>query len=198
MINSNENLKKCRCEIVQVIENFSQDRKCKDGLCPLRKCCRKDNHLKNLDKTKIYNEQNRERRNKYLENKRETDVNFRFISNRRSRIYKLLKGMTKQLSTKDILGIDIILYRKWIEWQMTPEMNWTNIELDHIKANCMFDVSKVEELREAFNWKNTQPLLKEVHQQKGIKFNFLDYQLQFIKAYEFIKLNEERFNENIH
>ena len=72
---------------------------------------------------------------------------------------------------------------------MTPEMNWTNIELDHVKPVCMFDVSKDEELREAFNWKNTQPLLKEVHQQKGSKFNFLDYQLQFIKAYQFLKLN---------
>ena len=37
--------------------------------------------------------------------------------------------------------------------------------------------------------------MKEVHQKKGIKFNFLDYQLQFIKAYQFLKLNEEgRFN----
>ena len=192
MSNSNEILDKCcRCEIIQVVENFSKDRKCKDGLCPLCKCCRKVYYFKNLDKIKIYNEQNRERRNKYLKNKRETDVNFRIITNTRSRIYESLKGMTKQSSTKDNLGIDINLYRKWIEWQMTPEINWTNIELDHIKPFCMFDVSKDEELREAFNWKNTQPLLKEVHQQKGIKFNFLDYQLQFIKFCQFLKLNEE-------
>ena len=60
----------------------------------------------------------------------------------------------------------------------------------------MFDVSKDEEKKLAFNWKNTQPLLKEVHQQQGIKFNSLDYQLQFIKAYQFNKLNdsEERIN----
>ena len=195
MSGSNENLKKCcRCEIVQVIENFSKDRKCKDGLCPLCKCCRKDYYLKNLDKIKIYNEQNRERRNKYLKSKRETDVNFRLFSNTRSRIYKSLKGMTKQSSTKDILGIDINLYRKWIEWQMTPDMTWDNIEIDHVKAFCMFDVSKYDELREAFNWKNTQPLLKEVHQQTGTKFDFLDYQLQFIKAYQFLKINEEGLN----
>ena len=106
--------------------------------------------------------------------------------------------MTKQSSTKDILGIDIETYKKWIEYQMTPEMNWSNIETDHLKAICLFDVSKDEELREAFNWKNTQPLLKEVHQRKEIKFNFLDYQLQFIKAYQFLKLNDqERFKEKI-
>ena len=94
--------------------------------------------------------------------------------------------------------MDIDLYRKWIEFQMTPEMNWSNIEIDQVKAICLFDLSKDEELKEAFNWKNTQPLIKKDHELKGTKFNFLDYQLQFIKAYQFIKLNEERFNENLY
>ena len=76
-------------------------------------------------------------------------------------------------------------------------MNWSNIEIDHVKAICLIDVSKDKELREAFSWKNTQPLLKRDHQKKGTKFNFLDYQLQFFKAYQFIRLNEEEFNENI-
>ena len=39
-------------------------------------------------------------------------------------------------------------------------MNWSNIEIDHVKPICMFDVSKDEELKEAFSLKNTQPLLK--------------------------------------
>ena len=77
-------------------------------------------------------------------------------------------------------------------------MNWENIEIDHVKPICTFDVTKDEELKEAFNSPNTQPLLKQDHQLEVTKFNFLDYQLQFIKAYQFIKLNEERFNENIH
>ena len=72
---------------------------------------------------------------------------------------------------------------------MTPEMSWENTEIDHVKAICLFDISNDEELKLAFNSKNTQPLLKQDHRQKGIKFNFLDYQLQFIKAYQFLKLN---------
>ena len=70
---------------------------------------------------------------------------------------------------------------------MTPELSWSNMEIDHVKAICLIDVSKDEELREAFNWKDTPPLLKEVHQHKGIRFNYLGYQLQFIKAYQFFK-----------
>ena len=97
-----------------------------------------------------------------------------------------LKGKTKSSSTLDILGIDIETYRKWLEWQFTPEMNWSNIEIDLVQPICMFDVTKDEELREAFPWKNTQPLFKYDHQQKGTNFNFLDYQLQFIETYQFI------------
>ena len=37
---------------------------------------------------------------------------------------------------------------------------------------------------------NTQPLLKHDHKQKGSKFSFLGYQLQFIKIYQFIKIIE--------
>ena len=97
-------------------------------------------------------------------------------------------------SSLDILGIILDTYRKWIEYQFTPEMNWNNIEIDHVKSICMFNVSDDEELKLAFNWKNTQPPLKEVHSTKGIKFNLLDFQLQFIKAYQFLKLNEQRLD----
>ena len=71
-----------------------------------------------MDKIKKYNDQNRERRNTYLKNKRETDVKFRLISNTRSRIHYALNGKTKSISTKEILGIDIDSYKKWIEFHL--------------------------------------------------------------------------------
>ena len=82
--------------------------------------------------------------------------------------------------------------------QFTPEMNWSNTEVDHVKLICMFDKSKDEELKEAFSWEITQPLLKQVYLHKRTKFNFPDHQLQFIKAYQFLKLNEEGHNEDFH
>ena len=143
MSNSNEILKKCcRCEIIQEIENFNKDKNRKDGLCPLCISCHEDSYFKNVDKIKKYNEQNRERRNIYLTNKRETDVKIRLISNTRNRIYKSLKGMTKKSSSRDILGIDIDTYKKWLEFQFTPEMNWSNIEIDDVKPICMFNLEK--------------------------------------------------------
>ena len=70
-------------------------------------------------------------------------------------------------------------------------MNFNNIQIDHAKPISSFDVSNDEQLLEAFNWKNTQPLLKEDNLRKGSKFDFLDYRLQFIKAYEFLRLNDQ-------
>ena len=45
---------------------------------------------------------------------------------------------------------------------MTPEMIWTNKEIDQVKPICMFKISDDKELKLAFNWKNTQPLHKKV------------------------------------
>ena len=53
-------------------------------------------------------------------------------------------------------------------------MNWSNTEINHVKPLCMFDMSINHEIKEAFNWKNTQPLLEEIHQKKGNKYNFLN------------------------
>ena len=85
------------------------------------------------------------------------------------------------------MGIDIETYKRWILFQMTPDMNWSNIHLDHVKAICLFDVSKDEELKEAFDWRNTMPLLKEDNLRNGSKYNELDCRLPFIKAYQLAK-----------
>ena len=89
--------------------------------------------------------------NEFIKNRIKTDFNFRSIRNTRRRIHHALNGKSKSSSTKDILGIDINLYEKWIEFQFTPEMTWDNFEIDHIKAICMLDVSKDKELRDAFS-----------------------------------------------
>ena len=40
---------------------------------------------------------------------------------------------------------------------MTPDMAWDNIEINHVKAICIFDVSKEEELKEALSSKIPRP-----------------------------------------
>ena len=76
-------------------------------------------------------------------------------------------------------------------------MSWGNIDIDLVKQLCMFNLSSDVELKEAFNCKWTQSILIHIHQQEGTKFIFLDYQSQFIKAYQFIKLGEEGYSKNL-
>ena len=122
----------------------------------------------------------------YSNKKYESNLNFRLICRTRSRIREALNTKSKSISTKKFLGVDNDTYRKWIQYQFTPEMKWSNIEIDHVKPISFFDVSKYEEIKKALNWKNTQPLLKDDHQQKKrIKFNFLEYQLQLLKLISF-------------
>ena len=61
-----------------------------------------------------------------------TDIHFRLIHNTKTRTHHALFGKSKSSATLDILGTDFDTYRKWIEFQMTPEMNWSSIETDHV------------------------------------------------------------------
>ena len=133
------------------------------------------------------------RKKTYSNNRYKTDNNFCLICRTRSRICQALGGKIELFSTKQILGMDIDLYKKWIENQKNPETNWTKIEIQHVKPDCVFDISKDEQLKEALFLKNTQPLLKEINKKKGIKYIFLYYRLQFIKVYHFYKVNEDGF-----
>ena len=93
-----------------------------------------------------------------------------------------------------MLGLNIDTYRKTIKFQLTLEMNWLKIKIDHVKPICFCDTYKHGEKRKAFNWKNTQNLyylLKQFYHQKDRKFNLLEYRLQFIRAYQFLKLNAD-------
>ena len=112
--------------------------------------------------------------NEYMKNRTKMDFSFSLIRNTRGRFHDALNGKSKSSSTRDILGTDINLYKKWIECQFTTETNWSNIESDHVKPIFLFNVSDDKEFRIASKWKNTQPLRKEVHSQKGVKSNFLD------------------------
>ena len=83
------------------------------------------------------------------------------ISITRRRIHHALNGESKSSSSRDILGIVINLYKKGIEYQFTPDMNWSNIEIDHVKPICMFNKTDDEELKLAFNWKETNHYSKK-------------------------------------
>ena len=99
--------------------------------------------------------------------------------------------MSKSPFTLDKLDRDIDTSRNWVDLQMSLEMNWSKIEIDRVETISLFDISKNEELKEWFNWINTEPLLKQVHRRKRTQFLFFTYRLEILKAFQFLKLNDE-------
>ena len=176
--------------------------KCRECLNNFRREFMKEYYNNNRDKKKLYKknyfQENKSNINDYFRNKRNSDFTYKLARNTRGRIHKAIERNSKLSSTTEILGIDFQTYRKWIEFQMNDGMTWFNIEIDHVKPISLFNILLDEELKKAFNWINTQPLLKDDNRKKGVKFNNDDYQLQFKKAEEFIKLNEERYHQDFH
>ena len=76
----------------------------------------------------------------------------------------------KSSSTKDVLGIGIITYRRWIEYHFTPKMNRKIIGIDHVRPISLFDKSDIGELRMILIEKNTQLILRRVHQISGLRW----------------------------
>ena len=52
-------------------------------------------------------------------------------------------------------------------------------------------------MKKCFHWINSRPMRVKDNINKGDKIDMRLYLLQEIKIYQFIELNEERFNENI-
>ena len=98
--------------------------------------------------------------------------------------------MVKQSTWGYTLNIDIDEDRRWIEYHFTLEKRKSFIEKHNVKPTSSFDKFSNNETKEAFHGTNTRPLSKENHHQKGKKCSFLDYRLQFIRAYQILKLNK--------
>ena len=115
-----------KCNNKQLRINFYKEITKKDGL---RNQC--------IKCTNQYHSNNNEKRNLRERKRRAIYVFYRLINNTRRRIPRALKGKSKSSSTIDYLGIDIITYKRWIEFQLSPEMNWFNIEIDHMFNVCL-------------------------------------------------------------
>ena len=114
----------------------------------------------------------------------------RIAGNLRNRIYKALHSNSKSAKTMELLGCEIEFFKKWIESQFTPEMNWKNIHIDHHVPCAAFDLSKEDEPKICFHWKNMQPLLAKDNLMKGCKRDYISECQQKIFADNYEKLQE--------
>jgi len=104
-------------------------------------------------------------------------INYRIRKNMSNRIksaFKRYKDLKKDYGTMQMyVGCDMYTFFKHIEDQWTEGMSWDNYgkwHLDHIRPIASFDLTKDEEVKACFNYKNVQPLWAEDNLKKGDKY----------------------------
>ena len=145
----------------------------------------KSNFRKNRDKTskakiyrKTYIEENiewwRKYEREYRNKRRQEDMFFKIKSNLSSRLSDLINKRGLSLNTLELIGCNKDNFLKHIENQFKDGMNWDNYGLkgwhvDHIKPLSSYDLTKENEVKEACNYKNLQPLWWKDNLIKGNK-----------------------------
>lgn len=124
----------------------------------------------------IYRAQNKEKIANYKkrwESLHKDEPLFKIKRNLRRRIHHLLKDGYKSKHTVELLGCSFEEFKLYIESKFVEGMSWENYgqwHLDHIKPCCKFDLTKIEEQLECFNYKNQQPLWRTENLKKGRKY----------------------------
>lgn len=103
------------------------------------------------------------------------DLNYKITFLLRGRFHKILKGKIKSGHTLDLLGCSVEELKTHLEMQFEPGMTWENQggkngwQIDHIIPCSYFDLTKEENQRICFNYRNLQPLWASENNAKKAK-----------------------------
>ena len=146
-----------RCPSCKIIKNdcdFYKDKSRKDGLGSTCKSCAGEYYRKNAGKRKEY-------KREYDRKKRATNIEYRIVSNLRTRIRQAVRRGDKADRTIKLIGCEIEYLKNYLASKFSDGMSWDNYgkwHIDHIIPCASFDLTKEEEQRKCFNYKNMQPL----------------------------------------
>ena len=124
---------------------------------------------------KKYHEAHKEQRASGEKQRYRTDLQFRLAKNLRARLNNALNDNYKTGSAVADLGCSVEELKKHLESKFEPGMTWNNWSkegwhIDHIRPLSSFDLSDPEQLKEACNYKNLQPLWAKDNISKSDKY----------------------------
>lgn len=139
-------------------------------------------------KREILNKYYHETYNAVRRDKKKNDIEYRIVCNHRHYIYKCLTRYSlKTQSSIKYIGCDVLMLRKWLEYQFDGDMNWDNYgnvwTIDHVIPLSLFDLENEHQQRIAFHWTNMQP--SKDNFQKGKKFRSWEYFNVLISVHRF-------------
>jgi hypothetical protein len=139
---------------------------------------KKEYYLKNIEKLRekrkeyyvLNKEKERKLNNIWKNKKRKTDGYYRMKINLRHRLREYLIGESKGKKTKDIVGLDKVEFKLYIQSKFKKGMSWDNYgewHLDHIIPLC--SAKSEQDIILLNNYKNLQPLWAEENIKKNRK-----------------------------
>jgi hypothetical protein len=111
----------------------------------------------------------KERKRKYVKNRRLANINFRVASNLRSRISMAVMNNFKHSTLSEYLGCSISELKIYLESKFKPNMTWENYgewEIDHIYPLAKADLTDRETFMRVCHHSNLQPLWKSENRSK--------------------------------
>jgi len=122
------------------------------------------------------------KKNIWYKNKVDKDLNFKIKRLLRSRVTNAFNYFTSsgKIMKSKKYGIDYSKIIKYLIKILPDDFEKGKYEIDHIKACCLFDFSKPEDIKKCFSPENHQWLTKEEHFKKTLedikKSKLLSYQ----------------------
>jgi hypothetical protein len=170
-INKNPKTKENKKRFYDINKNKINEKRRQNRLANVEEARRKERERKRKYKQNLENRKKwLETTKKYVKNKLEKDPVYKLKLYYRNSICKakIKNDFKKKSRTAEYLGCDWETFKKHIENQFEPWMNWSNWgqhnpnssrtwNIDHIKPLAKFDFSKREEIEKAFNYKNCRP-----------------------------------------
>ena len=144
-----------------------------------------------------YRERNREKiknyKKHYMRKRKESDLNFKLICNKRTRTNKafISQNIKKTNKTIDLLGCFPDFFKRWSVHQlygyMTEENYGSVWTIDHCYPLSRTNLSDKNEMNKSTYWINIRPMYSTENNLKGSKIDHRLYLLQQIKANYFMK-----------
>lgn len=189
-----KNIKKCtHCKKVFTINKFYKNKYEKDGYTHRCKKCIKIYYINNRQKInnialRYYHKHKdkikKQRKNysktsaNYYRNRRKNDITYRLKKNISNSFRKSLtkNGYSKKSRSYEILGIDWINFKKYIENQFTDDMSWDNFDQIHIDHKIPIAAANTEfEVIALNHYTNLQPMWAKDNIEKSDKYNTEDF-----------------------
>ena len=168
LLKRKENYEKNKDIILEKNAEYRKEKR--DAICEQKKEYYQQNRNVILEKSKTKNY--KEKRNKYLKEKRKTDKRFSMVCAYRARLNEVLHKQKKNTYIS-YLNCKREMFLDWIEYLFDNEFCWEDYGkkwvIDHVIPIDFFDLEKEEHIYKCFSWFNLRPCEKEENSSKSNK-----------------------------